>query len=258
MNLELYASITNIAFTTTNGTLNASVSSGTGMAIGGAINSANVPAGTTWKTFSGTSGTLALPALTFQASKLSTSNAQVTLPPGSNVNQLLGATVTVPSNNEQITLPAGTTVFSIAQVDVAPSLNSPGVPGIIVLSQSPTVVPVNNGPQPLRFQLTSNAITTGVDAAAVFTGASVTFSGTVQLERSFDGGLTWIVASLGNSGSMAQWTTGTPVSITFGEPERNVVYRPNCIAYTSGTINYRISQTGGVNESLAIGPLVGG
>ena len=48
---------------------------------------------------------------------------------------------------------------------------------------------------------------------------------------------------------------GTPVSLTFGEPERNVLYRTNCLAYTSGTINYRISQTGGANESLAIGPL---
>ena len=33
---------------------------------------------------------------------------------------------------------------------------------------------------------------------------------------------------------------------------------PHVLAYTSGTINYRFSQTGGANESLAIGPLAGG
>jgi hypothetical protein len=59
-------------------------------------------------------------------------------------------------------------------------------------------------------------------------------------------------------GTLAQWTTGTPVSITFGEPERNVNYRLNCIVYSSGLITYRFSQTGGANESLSIGPLVSG
>jgi hypothetical protein len=32
----------------------------------------------------------------------------------------------------------------------------------------------------------------------------------------------------------------------------------NCLAWTSGTINFRISQTGGAAESLAIGPLSSG
>ena len=80
----------------------------------------------------------------------------------------------------------------------------------------------------------------------------------VQLERSFDGGLTWIVCNLGSAGTLAQWNGGGPIGLTFGEPERQVAYRFNCIAYTSGTINYRISQTGGADESLAIGPLTGG
>ena len=258
MNLALYAAITNIAFTTTAGSSSASVSSGTGMAVGVAINSANVPAGTTWATFSGTSGTLAFPAYALAVTGLNTRNAQITLPPGSNVNQLLGATVTVPSNNEQVTLPAGTTVLSVLQADVAPSGGSPGVPGIVALSQIPTVAPADTAQRILRFKLTNNAVATGVDAAAVFTGAGVTWSGTVQLERSFDGGRTWLIASISNGGTLAQYATGTPVSIAFGEPERNVNYRLNCTAWVSGTINYRVSQTGGANESLEIGPLVGG
>lgn len=264
MNWLIFATISNNGFTTTNGSLSATVSSGTGMAAGGAINSKNVPAGTTWATFSGTSGTLALPAYSYRGSNFSTSSAQVTLPPGSNVNQLLGATVTVSSTREILTLPAGTTVVGIVQADVAATATSPGTPGIILLSNIPTTVPPNGGPISapsqhwLRFQLTSNAITTGVDAAAVFTGASVTYSGTVQIERSFDGGKTFVVCNQGGGGTLAQYNAGTPVSMCFGEPEKFGIYRPNCIAYQSGTINYRISQTGGANESLAIGPLIGG
>ena len=60
------------------------------------------------------------------------------------------------------------------------------------------------------------------------------------------------------AGALAQFTAGTPVSVTFGEPEKNVLYRLNCIAYTSGTINYRFSQTAGANEALNFGPLTSG
>lgn len=263
MNIELHASITNIAFVTTANSLAASVSSGTGMAAGGAIKSANVPAGTTWSTFSGTSGTLALPAVTLQAKGLSVSSAQIRLPPGSNVATLVGATVTVPSNNEQVTIPSYTIVMGVIQADVASTLGSPGTEGIVLLSNAPTAAPTTRvegegAPRPLRFQLTANAITAGTDAAAVFTGASVTYTGIVQIERSFDGGLTWLPCNVGAGGALAQYSLGTPVNATFGEPEKWVLYRPNCIAYTSGTINYRASQTGGANESLAIGPLSGG
>jgi hypothetical protein len=258
MNLMVWGSVTNVAFTTTKGSLAASVSTGTAMAVGGAINSANVPAGTTWGTFSGTAGTLALPAISLRATNISTSSAALTLPAGSNVAQLLGATVTVPSNNEQVSIPAGTTVVSIQQLDIPPTSTSPGRPGIIILSAAPTVAPGIKGIHPLRFALTSNAIVTGVDAAAIFTGAAVTFSGTFQVERCFDGGLTWLPCNAGGGGTLASYSAGTPVSLAFGEPEKNVLYRVNVLAYTSGTINYRISQTGGATESLAIGALLGG
>ena len=105
----------------------------------------------------------------------------------------------------------------------------------------------------------ANAVTvTGTDANASFTGAAIDYVGTVQVERTFDGGFTWVVCNIGGAGQLAQFAAGTPVSVTFGEPEKDVLYRLNCIAYSSGTINYRISQTGGAAESLAIGPLSGG
>jgi hypothetical protein len=158
-------------------------------------------------------------------------------------------------------IPAATTVLAIATAAVAPTSTSPGIPGAVQLSKTPTTAPANNYPQPMfTFARTGNAITTsGDDAAALFTGAGITFNATVQLERSFDGGATFIPGNIG-AGALAQFTGAavTPVDLTFGEPEKNVLYRLNCLAWTSGTINYRISQTGGAAESLAIGPLSGG
>ena len=42
--------------------------------------------------------------------------------------------------------------------------------------------------------------------------------------------------TLVGAGSLAQFTAGTPVNHPFGEPEQGVLYRVNCVAYTSGTI----------------------
>lgn len=259
MNLELYASI-NSALTTTATSLAATVASATGLAAGAAINSANTPDGATVGVLAGTNVTLALPPVTYPA-RFTTQTAQLTLPPGSGVAALVGASVKVDPAYpvSQAAIPAATTVLNVVQADVAPNSASPGVPGIVTISAAPTVVPVNNATVPLVFGRTGNAVaTTGADAAAVFTGAGVSWVGTVQLERSFDGGNTFVVCNIGGGGQLAQYTAGTPVSLTFGEPEKNVLYRLNCIAYTSGTINYRISQTGGANEALAIGPLTNG
>jgi len=97
----------------------------------------------------------------------------------------------------------------------------------------------------------SSQILAGADANAIFTGGLITFSATVQLERSFDGGATFTVCNIGSSGALAQWTAG-PINLSFGEPERQVLYRLNCIAYSSGTINYRISQSGQATSTLSL------
>jgi hypothetical protein len=164
-NFLLWGSV-NTSLTTTSGSLTASVVSGTGIAAGQAVNSVNVPPGTTWASFSGTSGTLALP---------------------------------------------------------------PGV--------------------------TSAAIVTGTDAAAII--AAVAWTGTVAIERSFDGGTTWLIVGVGGGGTGAVYIgatqAATPVSITGAEPERQVLYRANCTAY-SGTvpINYRFSTTGAAATAWGI------
>jgi hypothetical protein len=251
MNLVLWVSI-NTALTTTKGSLNCSVASATGLAIGDAINSVNVPPGTTLATLSGTNGTLALPPVNFSGN-VSTSAAaisNVALPSTgfyTSLAQLIGATVVSPY------LPANTTVLGKNGTSLE-------------LSAVPTSAPTNNYPVPsFQFFPTANAIVaSGADPKAVFTGGAITFSGTLQLERSFDGGSTFIVCNIGTSGTLAQWTGTTvgPIQLTFGEPEKEVLYRFNCTVLTSvlggGTLNYRISQTGGAAESLAIGPLTSG
>lgn len=65
-----------------------------------------------------------------------------------------------------------------------------------------------------------------------------TFVGTVRFERSFDNGVTWLPAT--QAGSPVTFTA--PFTEVLIEPEADVLYRLNCTAYTSGTINYRISQ----------------
>jgi hypothetical protein len=63
--------------------------------------------------------------------------------------------------------------------------------------------------------------------------------GTVALERSYDDGVTWVVTSKPDL---------TPASFTANidgvglEPEAGVLYRWRCSAYTSGTIEYRLSR----------------
>lgn len=66
-----------------------------------------------------------------------------------------------------------------------------------------------------------------------------TFVGTVQLERSFDNGTTWL--PLTTNGTQVNKYTA-PCSEYVEESEVGVLYRLNCTAYTSGTVNYRLSQ----------------
>lgn len=78
-------------------------------------------------------------------------------------------------------------------------------------------------------------------------GPNGAWAGTVQLERSFDGGTTWIICgdASGANGQAVYNTNNVDVSRLVGEPEQGVAYRLHCTAYTSGTINYRLSQSAG-------------
>lgn len=71
---------------------------------------------------------------------------------------------------------------------------------------------------------------------------------TVQLERSYDAGGTWFVTAVASTSAPIQtnkwvYDSGTLASISsvIEEPEQGILYRLNCTAYTSGTLNYRVS-----------------
>jgi hypothetical protein len=67
-----------------------------------------------------------------------------------------------------------------------------------------------------------------------------TFVATVQVERSFDDGVTWLPLSRDVLGSVMTFVQ--PVTLSLYEQEAGVQYRLNATSYTSGTVNYRISQ----------------
>lgn len=71
-------------------------------------------------------------------------------------------------------------------------------------------------------------------------GVETPFVGTVNLERSFDGGVAYQIVSTDSVGTPATYTGDVNACVT--ETEQGVLYRWNCTAYSSGTINYRISQ----------------
>ena len=96
---------------------------------------------------------------------------------------------------------------------------------------------------------TAASVVGGVDGAALFIGTAT--SASVQLERSADGGATWVICGTGGAGQ-AVYSNPAAISTTIGEPERGMAYRLNCTSYASGTINYRISATGQAAMSFAI------
>lgn len=243
MNLVLYGERT-ATLTTAANSFSASVGSATGLANGAAIKSANVPAGTALGGLSGTNLTLVPPPQFWNGTlRPGTTGIYMGALPA-DLSVLVGATVVSPY------FAAGTTVTAIdAATRIATTSNAPtGLPGVVAnflfeFDPDPSVI-----------------VVTGADPAATFTGASIFFNATVQLERSFDGGATWIACNIGGSGALAQWvgdgsTTGTPISLAFGDPEAGMLYRLNALAFSAVSnvaLKYRISTTGQAGTSISL------
>jgi len=64
------------------------------------------------------------------------------------------------------------------------------------------------------------------------------FTGTVQVERSFDGGATAHPCT--QTGAVRLFTA--PATEVLDEPEPGVLYRLRCSAYSAGPIRWRLSQ----------------
>lgn len=245
MNLWIWASL-NVTLTVNAASLTAQVSSAGALAAGTSVNSSLLPRGTTMSGITGTDITLVLPIYSYWG-KTKVGIAKITDLPST--EWLLGAAVTGPG------IPASTTVSSIDTVAVAPNPNYEGIKGVVTISNAVTSAPVQDIRSPFEFGIAVGVVAAGVDTAATFTGAAIVFNATVQLERTFDGGYSWLPANIGGAGMLARWSAGTPVSISFGEPEKQVLYRLNAVAYTgitATTLNYRISETGQAATTLSV------
>jgi hypothetical protein len=94
--------------------------------------------------------------------------------------------------------------------------------------------------------------------AALYAGAG--FVGTIVFEKTYDGGQTWMTVARDVAGTPASydlnWAAGTSMNLTLAEMEPSVYWRIRCSAYTSGEVDYRLSQGGGLVFSSY--PAIGG
>lgn len=100
-----------------------------------------------------------------------------------------------------------------------------------------------NGPEEARRVLEGALLAVDASPGVALAGwFNITLTGafvaTLRLEQSFDGGanyspLTYI------DGTALSWSG--PISTPYEAIEAGVLYRIGCTAYTSGTVNYRLS-----------------
>lgn len=105
--------------------------------------------------------------------------------------------------------------------------------------------PSTSDPDVARAVVSGAAVATGESAAVILRGRAHlalwgTFSATIVLQRSFDGGTTWLPAMYLNGSTAISFTAAVATVIDCGE-EDGVLHRLG-ITRSSGTINYRLSQ----------------
>lgn len=84
----------------------------------------------------------------------------------------------------------------------------------------------------------ADAVLTPVYGSFNFSLLNTVFVGTVILEKSFDGGATFVPAKDANNNVV---TLAAPGTFSCNEVEAGVLYRANCTAFTSGAPTSRIS-----------------
>lgn len=247
LNLEIWTEFAT-TLTTSAGSLSSTVAAAGTVAAGASIKCASVPPGTTVGAISGTTVTLALPILTYWA-KTKANIARIT--------DLLSTTWLAGAVVAGLGFVGTETVTAITITAIPPNTpeNYPGVKGVVTVSTAPTVAEIKDETTPIEFTLDNDCVPAGTAVAAVFTGAAIGLTGTIQLERSFDGGQLWLPCNIGGSGALARWNTTSPISISFGEPEQGVAYRLNLSAITPSagySLHYRLSATGQAGTTLSV------
>lgn len=256
-NFTLYCEAVNL-LTTTAGSFTATVSGPTAALItdGTAIRSSLFENGTVFSAFTAGSGDLYLQPISVYGKVTALSNVITGnfitdgLLPGTD---LTGAAIS------GVGIPPGTTITQILvhsnQMFGTPAARP--VQAQIEISQAATITsdPNNQGGIGTALTIIPTANMIGSSSAnSFFTGSTIAYTGSVQLEKSFDGGASWIVVNIGppGSGAMAIYQNAACVSFTLFEPEKQVLYRWNCTAITltgAESIQYRISETGSLNLS---------
>lgn len=231
------------ALTTTAGSATGALASGTSVAAGDTIVSANVPPGTTVQSGT-TSPVMAFMPQWWAALINGIKSGSPTILMGAqpaDLSTLLGATI-----KDSDFFAAGVTITAYdntlrtltASANATASMQ-PGASGALV-----------------EFAPTGNAIkVSGADANSVLMGQATPITLTLQLERSYDGGSRWTACNVGNVAALAQWILTKPLSLSIGEPEAGILYRLNCITYAAvanTAVKYRISTTGQASTSLSV------
>lgn len=257
-NISVWATAT-VTLATTAGSLTATIT-GAAPSVGTAINSALVPPGTTVASVTGSGPytvTLAIPPITIwgfpspvvpQIRDIAiTPTVEAAAAVTGYAAQVIGAGISGPG------IPSGTTVTSVIQAPLPQTAQSPGVLGIIGLSAQPTTAPAVKRPLlPFVLTPTGNGLIGGTDTGAVLSGVGITYSATMNVEASYDGGSTWLSVAFPNSTNGIVFNGGNAVSTSSSNSEKEVLYRFNCVAYTSGNINYRLSTTGGAASTISL------
>lgn len=105
----------------------------------------------------------------------------------------------------------------------------------------------------------TGSLTTASGAGSTTTGSFIlgdfnvsvfgTFTATVQLQKSFNGGSSWLSSINRHTGLVTSWTGGSIGTVVVSEPEPGTMYRLICTAYTSGTASTRVAA--GFNKRAA-------
>lgn len=66
------------------------------------------------------------------------------------------------------------------------------------------------------------------------------FNATIQVERSPDNGTTFLPVAIDPTGTYAIYTV--PVSLNGFSPDTGIQFRLNCTAFTTGPVNFRLTQ----------------
>lgn len=259
-NFTLYCQVEN-TISTTQGSSTATVTGSTASLIeaGTSIYTALFQSGSVFSAYSAGSGTIAFQPLGVYGDVTPLSDIITGyFPTDGNIpgTDITGSVIT------GYGIPDSTTISEIIvhsdKTFIASSRNPNKV--VIRLSQAATELPnlPNITPRTaLTIYPSTNMLPTDSNSA-FFTGSSLPYTGSVQLEKSYDGGYTWIVANIGppGSGALAIYQNASSVSFSLFEPEKQVLYRWNCTSLTlagsNDTVQYRISQTGSLNTSMPI------